>query len=107
MVSYFKTQWFNLAMALGALILVIINLVQGDNLMVVAWTVSFCYWMLNSYIGYNSERIRLLEADKKRNDAMYDLVQELLEANKIDREQAKQFEARLKKLEGKQNEKVS
>ena len=101
MVSYFKTQWINLALALGALILVIINLVQGDNLMVVAWMVSFCYWMLNSYTEYNAERIKVLEADKKRNDAMYELVQELVHANKIDREQAKQFEDRLKKLEEK------
>lgn len=99
MVSYWKTQWFNLAMALGAIILVIINMVQGDDLMVVAWTVSFTYWMILSYVDYNAEKIKLLEKKQERDDAMYDLVQELVLANKIDREQAKQFEERLKKLE--------
>lgn len=99
MVSYWKTQWFNLAMALGALILVIINMVQGDNLMVVAWTISFTYWMLNSYIDYNAEKIKLLEKKQERDDKMYELVQELVNANKIDREYAKKLEARIKKLE--------
>ena len=99
MVSYFKTQWFNLAMALGALILVIINMVQGDNLMVVAWTISFTYWMLNSYIDYNAEKIKLLEKKQERDDNMYELVQELVNANKIDREYAKKLEARIEKLE--------
>ena len=64
-------------------------------------------WFVMSFINYNDDRIKLLEKKQERDDAMYELVQELLEANKIDREQAKQFEARLKKLEGKQNEKVS
>lgn len=99
MVSYWKTQWFNLAMALGALILVIINMVQGDNLMVVAWTISFTYWMILSYVDYNAEKIKLLEKKQERDDAMYELVQELLNANKIDRERTTQIENRLKKLE--------
>lgn len=100
MVSYFKTQWFNLAMALGAIILVIVNMVQGDELMVVAWTVSFVYWMILSYVDYNAEKIKLLEKKQERDDAMFELVQELLEANKIDRERATQLEARVKQLEG-------
>ena len=104
MVSYFKTQWFNLAMALGALILVIINMVQGDNLMVVAWTISFTYWMLNSYIDYNAEKIKLLEKKQERDDKMYELVQELVNANKIDREYAKKLEARIEKLEDKEDD---
>lgn len=100
MVSYWKTQWFNLAMALGAIILVIVNMVQGDELMVVAWTVSFVYWMILSYVDYNAEKIKLLEKKQERDDAMFELVQELLEANKIDRERATQLEARVKQLEG-------
>lgn len=88
MVSYFKTQWFNLAMALGAIIIVIVNMVQGDELMVVAWTVSFTYWMILSYVDYNAEKIKLLEKKAEKYDAMYDLVQELLEANKVDRQYA-------------------
>jgi uncharacterized protein involved in cysteine biosynthesis len=86
-------------MALGAIILVIVNLVQGDDLMVVAWTVSFTYWMILSYVDYNAEKIKLLEKKQERDDRMYELVQELVKANKIDREVMKKYEERLKKLE--------
>ena len=104
MVSYFKTQWFNLAMALGAIILVIVNMVQGDELMVVAWTVSFVYWMILSYVDYNAEKIKLLEKKQERDDKMYELVQELVAANKIDRVFMKKYEERLKKLEDKEDD---
>jgi hypothetical protein len=52
-----------------------------------------------SFIDYLSDRIELLEKKQERDDTMYELVQELVLANKIDRKQAKQFEERLKKLE--------
>ena len=101
MVSYIKTQWFNLAMALGAIVVAIVNVIQGDGLMAVAWTVSFMYWVLNSYTDYNSERIKLLEKKAEKYDAMYELVQELLEANKIDRKLDKARDEKIKKLEEK------
>jgi hypothetical protein len=59
----------------------------------------FIIWMFISFINYNDDRIKLLEAEKERNDAMYELVQELVKANKIDREVMKKYEERLKKLE--------
>jgi hypothetical protein len=62
---------------------------------------SFIIWMLISFINYNDDRVKLLEAEKERNDAMYELVQELVKANKIDRGVMKKYEERLKKLEGK------
>jgi hypothetical protein len=86
-------------MALGALILVIINLVQGDNLMAVAWTVSFAYWMLNSYIGDNAEKIKLLEAKANKYDALVEEVRVLYEANRIDREHVKFLEQKIRILE--------
>lgn len=98
MVSYWKTQWFNLAMALGALIFVIINMVQGDDLIAVAWSVSFIYWMLNSYIEYNAEKIKLLEAKAQKCDALAEEVRALYEANRIDREQMKLLEQKINQL---------
>lgn len=98
MVSYWKTQWFNLAMALGAIILVIINMVQGDDLMVVAWTVSFTYWMILSYVDYNAEKIKLLEAKAQKCDALAEEVSALYEANRIDREHMKLLEQKINQL---------
>ena len=101
MVSYFKTQWFNLLMGVICFGVFAYYWCAGPQTLALIWLSSSFSWLLMSCINYNDERIKVLEADKKRNDAMYELVQELVQANKIDREQAKQFEVRLKKLEDK------
>lgn len=101
MVSYFKTQWFNLAMALGAITLVIVNMIQGDELMAVAWTISFTYWMLNSYIDYNAEKIKLLEAKARKYDA---LEEEVAALRQLYETSDKLTEQRLKRLEGKKDD---
>ena len=100
-VSYFKTQWPNLVGAVIYLGLSTYNFCAGETLWGIAWTMTAITWILMSFINYNDERIKLLEKEKERNDAMYELVQELVLANKIDREIAKKYEARLKKLEDK------
>ena len=98
-VSYFKTQWFNLLIGVVDLGMSIYNFCTGDELWGIGWTVAAMMWFIMSFINYNEDRIKLLEKEKERNDAMYELVQELLKANQIDRERAKQIEDRLKKLE--------
>jgi hypothetical protein len=71
----------------------------GDDLWGIGWTVIAVMWFLMSFINYNDDRLKLLEKKQERDDKMYELVQELVLANKIDREQAKRFEERRKKLE--------
>ena len=46
----------------------------------------FVIWSFISFINHNQNRIELLEEKTEKYDAMYDLVQELLEANKVDRQ---------------------
>ena len=116
MVSYIKTQWWRLLIALFCFVMACIYALQpaGDPTtleglnqdlgnMVSAGInfIGFFVWSFTSFTDYNSKRIEALEAEKERNDAMYELVQELVLANKIDREIAKKYEARLKKLEDK------
>ena len=98
-VSYFKTQWPNILFGLIDLAVAIYNFCTGDELWGIGWTLAAVMWFVMSFIYYNDERIKLLEAEKERNDAMFGLVQELVNANKIDREIMKKYEARLKKLE--------
>lgn len=98
-VSCIKTQWFNLLIGTVDLGISIYNFCTGDELWGIGWTVAAMMWFLMAFINYNDERIKLLEKEKERNDAMYELVQELVNANKIDREIMKKYEARLKKLE--------
>ncbi len=99
-VSYFKTQWFNLLFGLADLVVAIYNFCAGDDLWGIGWTLAAVMWFVMSFINYNDERLKVLEKEKERNDALIDLVQELVTANKIDREIMQKYEARLKKLEG-------
>ena len=116
MVSYFKTQWWRLLCAVlcfGAAIYFALqpapdpltlegaNEVTGYMFSSVCWLLSAGFWFFTSLIYYNDDRIKLLEKEKERNDAMYELVQELVEANKIDREIDAAQDQRIKKLEEK------
>ena len=116
MVSYFKTQWWRLLIALFCLVMACVYALKPapevltvealDEVMTNMFTASlhfigFVIWSFISFISFNDDRIKLLEAEKERNDAMYELVQELVAANKIDRAFMKKYEERLKKLEEK------
>lgn len=98
-VSYFKTQWPNILFGLADLVVAIYNFCVGDELWGIGWTLAAVMWFVMSFIYYNDERIKALEKEKERNDAMFGLVQELVTANKIDREIMQKYETRLKKLE--------
>ena len=102
-VSYFKTQWWRLLIALFCLVMACVYALKPasevltvealDEVMTNIFTASlhfigFVIWSFISFISFNDDRIKLLEAEKERNDAMYELVQELLEANKVDRQYA-------------------
>jgi type VI protein secretion system component VasK len=113
-VSYFKTQWWRLLIALLCLVMCCIyafkpapevltvealDEVMSNMLTAGLHFLGFVIWSFMSFIEFNSDCIELLEKRQERDDAMYDLVQELLTANKIDREIMKKYEGRLKKLE--------
>jgi type VI protein secretion system component VasK len=114
MVSYFKTQWFNLVVALICLVMACVyafqpapevltvealDEVQSNMVSAGLYFLGFIVWMLMSFINHLQDRIELLEKKQERDDTMYELVQELELANKIDREVMKKYEERLKKLE--------
>jgi choline-glycine betaine transporter len=73
--------------------------VQSNMVSAGLYFLGFIVWMLMSFINHLQDRIELLEKKQERDDTMYELVQELVNANKIDREVMKKYEERLKKLE--------
>ena len=75
--KFLKSQWFTLCFALLALVLAITNLIQGDNLMAVAWTMSFVYWIMSASTMYNDERIQVLEKEVEeiKNRAITDVIE--------------------------------
>ena len=116
MVSYFKTQWWRLIIALFCFVMACIYALKPapevltvealDEVMTNMLTASlhfigFVIWSFISFISFNDDRIKLLEKEKERNDAMFALVQELVEANRIDRELDKAQDEKIKKLEEK------
>lgn len=88
MVSYWKSQWLLICCGLGNLVISIVTVFSGDLGWALAWFVIACLWLVGSRLEYNNERIAKLEKKAEKYDAMYDLVQELLEANKVDRQYA-------------------
>lgn len=72
-----KSQWPCILFGLAALGLAIINLVQGDNLMAVAWTLNFVTWFVMANINYNEERLTALEkeVEQLKNRAITDVIE--------------------------------
>ena len=101
MISYWKTQWFRLLMALICLALAIMYCIQDNNLLAVAWTLSFVYWIIISNVDYNHQRIELLEKKAEKYDALCELVGELYKANEVDRDIDAEQDRRIKRLEDK------
>lgn len=101
MISYWKTQWFNILAGTIAFGIFVFNLIRGEGVSACLWISSAYTWFLLSGISYLMDRVVLLEKEKERNDAMYELVQELLKANQIDRELDKAQDEKIKKLEEK------
>lgn len=114
MISYWKTQWFSVLVALLCLVMCCVytfspapdtttieglDKVLSNMVSAGLYFLGFIIWMIMSFINHLQDRIELLEKKQERDDTMYELVQELLTANKIDREIMKKYEERLKKLE--------
>ena len=106
-VSYIKTQWWRILIALICLTMCCIyvfkrspdtSTIEGLDTLITymfnanIYFLGFIIWMVISFINYIDDRVRLLEAEKERNDAIYELVQELIKANKIDREVMNKYE---------------
>ena len=112
-ISYIKTQWFRLLLAVvcfGVAIFFALqpapdtstlegaNEVTGYMFASVCWAISAFFWFGMSIIDWYGERLNLLEAKEERNNAMYELVQELLEANRVDREHDRVQDTKIEEL---------
>jgi hypothetical protein len=100
MVSYFKTQWLRIVFGVVGLVVAALCLFKPDGeFAALLWFIAGLLNFVMSYINWHHERIELLEKKQERDDQMYELVQELVAANKIDCKIMKKYEERLKKLE--------
>ena len=64
MISYWKTQWFNIVVGCVYLGISIYNFCIGDTLWGIAWTLPAIVWFIMSHINYNDDRVKLLEKEK-------------------------------------------
>lgn len=112
-VSYIKTQWFRLLIALYCLIMCciyafkpaaeVLTVEALDEVMSNLLTASlhfsgFIIWSFISFINYNQDRIELLEEKAEKYDALCENVSALNEANRIDRENMKRLELQIRQI---------
>ena len=112
-VSYIKTQWWRLLIALYCIVMACVYAFQPapevltvealDEVMSNMLTASlhftgFVIWSFISFINYNQDRIELLEAKTKKYDALCEEVSALYEANRIDREYMHRLEQRIQQI---------
>ncbi len=113
MVSYFKTQWWRLLIALICLVMCCVytfspapdtTTVEGlDKVISNMVTAGLCFldfiiWMVMSFINYLQDRIELLEKKAEKYDALCEEVHALYEANRIDRERMWLLEQKINQL---------
>ncbi len=101
MISYFKTQWFNLVVSFLNLGLATYYATQEEWVAALCWFLYGCCWLIMSRVDYNHDRIKLLEKKAEKYDALCEEVHELYEANRIDREHIKLLEQKIRILEEK------
>ena len=112
-VSYIKTQWWRLLIALYCIVMACVYAFQPapevltvealDEVISNMLTASlhftgFVIWSFISFINYNQDRIELLEAKAKKYDALCEEVSALYEANRIDREYMHRLEQRIQQI---------
>ena len=112
-ISYIKTQWFRLLIAIACLVVALIyafkpapevltvetlDEVMGDMFTAVCYTISCFGWLMCSVIEYNHDRIELLEKKAKKYDALCEEVSALYEANRVDREYMHRLEQRIQQI---------
>lgn len=112
-VSYIKTQWFRLLIALYCLVMACVYAFQPapevltvealDEVMSNMLTASlhfigFIIWTFMSFINYNQDRIELLEKKVEKYDALCENVSALNEANRIDREYMRLLEQKINQI---------
>lgn len=75
--KFLKSQWLSILLSIIALVWAIVNLVQGDKLMTVAWTVSCVVGLLTAKDNYADERISALEreVEQLKNNAITDIIE--------------------------------
>lgn len=113
MISYFKTQWFRLLVAIICLGFSIYYVFQPaaetltvetlDEAMSAMFTAtgyffSFLIWIIVSFISFNSDRIELIEKKAEKYDALCELVEELRKSSKLDREQVEFMDAKIRHI---------
>lgn len=112
-ISYIKTQWWRLLIALFCLVMCCIyafkpspevltvealDEVMSNLLTASLHFIGFIIWSFISFISYNSDRLELLEEKAEKYDALCDEVSALYEANRIDREHMKLLEQRINQI---------
>lgn len=62
MISYLKSQWFNLLVTCIGLGMSVYNFITGSDIAALLWLINAAAWGIMSNVNYNEERITRLES---------------------------------------------
>lgn len=112
-VSYIKTQWFRLLVAVFCFVMACIyalrptpdtSTIEGLDQMITysinfsMYFSGFLIWFYSSVIDYLKDRIEVLEKNTDKYDALCEEVSALREANRVDREYMHRLEQRIQQI---------
>ena len=112
-VSYIKTQWFRLVIALFCLVMTCVyafkpapailtvetlKVVMSDILIASLYFSGLIIWVVMSFIDYHQACVELLEKKAEKYDALCETVNALIEASRVDREHIDLLEQRIAQL---------
>ena len=112
-ISFIKTQWFRLVIAVFCLVMTCIyafkpapEILTVEALREVMYNIliaslyfsGLIVWVVMSFIDYHHACIELLEKKAEKYDALCETVNALIEANRVDREHIDLLEQRIAQL---------
>jgi hypothetical protein len=113
MISYIKTQWWRLLIALFSLVMAFVYMckpcpdtttIEGldavlSNIVTAGlFFAGFIIWVFQSVIEYNSDRIELLEKKAEKYDALCEEVKALLELVETERKYSDHLNRKIESL---------
>ena len=98
MKSYIREQWFDLLVGFTSLVLSIYYLATENPLMGLGWFILATVWLLGSRIDYQEKRLKLLEEQSEKYDALVKKVDALAELLETERKYSDHLNKRIESI---------
>lgn len=98
MKSYIREQWFDLLVGFTSLALSIYYLATENPHMGLGWFILATVWLLGSRIDYQEKRLKLLEEEAEKYDALVNKVDALAKLLETERKYSDHLNKRIESI---------